>query len=103
MMSLLHAIALIDTIESIVTEAAHALPSRRPRLFCDNRPVTMMCCLCAAECCLVPAVHCIGLCEIGLIERGCDPLTMIPSVKLVFICESRLHDLYIDSFISCTQ
>ena len=103
MMSLLHAIALIDTIESIVTEAAHALPSRRPRLFYDNKRVTMVCCVCAAECCLVQAVDCTGFCEIGLIERGCDPLTMIPSVKLVFICESRLHDLYIDSFISCTQ
>ncbi len=58
----------------------------------------MVCCMCAAECCLVQAVDCNGLCEIGLTESDCWPLTTIPSVNLDFTCESRLHDLHIDSF-----
>jgi len=81
-------IALIDTIELIVTEAAQAFPSRRPRLFYDNKRVTMVCCVCAAECCLVQAVDCTGFCEIGLIERDCFPLATIPSAMLVFTCVS---------------
>ncbi len=36
-------IALIDTIEMMVTEAAHALPSRGPHLFYDDKRVTMVC------------------------------------------------------------
>ena len=96
-------IALIDTIELIVTEAAQALPSLRPHLFYDNKRVTMVCCMCAAECCLVQAVSCTGLCEIGLIEGDCFPLITIYFSKLVFTCESRLHVLHIESSNSHTQ